>query len=228
MRIAEIYKSIQGEGSLTGVPSVFVRTSGCNLRCWFCDTPHTSWRPEGRDLPVDAIVAAVEQWDIAHVVVTGGEPMLYAELIPLSRALRELRRHVTIETAGTLALPVECDLMSISPKLAASAPSGETHPRWRRRHLRDCYRPDVIASLLAEYEYQLKFVVDQIDDVEATADYLCQFPQVDPYRVWLMPQGRTAAEVAQREDWASQEARRRGWNYCARKQLEWFGAARCT
>ncbi len=85
MRIAEIYRSVQGEGLLTGVPSVFVRASGCNLRCWFCDTPYASWRPEGRDMSIDEIVAQVEEWDTRHVVVTGGEPMLFAELIPLCR-----------------------------------------------------------------------------------------------------------------------------------------------
>ena len=65
MQIAEIYRSVQGEGLLTGVPSVFVRTSGCNLRCWFCDTPYTSWQPEGRDMSIDEIVAQVEEWDCA-------------------------------------------------------------------------------------------------------------------------------------------------------------------
>src|SRR5262245_28364002 len=114
MRIAEIYRSIQGEGFLTGASSVFVRASGCNLRCWFCDTPYTSWQPEGRDYSVDEIVAEVEEWDTQHVVVTGGEPMLFAELVPLCQELRSIVRHVTIETAGTLHLPVDCDLMSIS------------------------------------------------------------------------------------------------------------------
>ncbi len=60
MRIAEIYKSVQGEGFLTGVESTFVRTSGCNLRCWYCDTPYTSWQPEGEDLAVHEILARVE------------------------------------------------------------------------------------------------------------------------------------------------------------------------
>src|SRR5690606_27972624 len=108
-------RSIQGEGFLTGTESVFVRVSGCNLRCWFCDTPYASWRPEGADLSVEEIIARVTEFDAAHVVLTGGEPMLFSELIPLAAELRRLRRHVTIETAGTLYLPVECDLMSISP-----------------------------------------------------------------------------------------------------------------
>ena len=59
MRIAEIYQSVQGEGLLTGTPSVFVRASGCNLRCWYCDTPFTSWQPDGDDLAVEEIVRRV-------------------------------------------------------------------------------------------------------------------------------------------------------------------------
>ncbi len=89
MKIAEIYRSRQGEGRLSGTPSVFVRTSGCNLRCWFCDTPFTSWTPEGDDLSVDEVMSQVNEWDCRHVVLTGGEPMLWSELIPLAEQLRE-------------------------------------------------------------------------------------------------------------------------------------------
>ena len=83
MRIAEVYASVQGEGGLTGTSSVFVRTSGCNLRCWFCDTPFASWQPQGDDLDVGEVLRRVAEWESRHVVVTGGEPMLFAELIPL-------------------------------------------------------------------------------------------------------------------------------------------------
>jgi 7-carboxy-7-deazaguanine synthase len=228
MKIAEIYKSIQGEGLLTGTPSVFVRASGCNLRCWFCDTPYASWRPEGRDYAVDEIVAEVEEWDCEHVVITGGEPMLFSELIPLCDALRLAGRHITIETAGTLDLPVACDLMSISPKLASSAPSATRHPRWRRRHQRQRHRPEVIARLIADYGYQLKFVVDRTEDIDDVAAYLDEFPQIAAERVLLMPQGRTAAEVAARSAWIEPLCEERGWALCPRKQLEWFGAVRRT
>src|SRR5581483_4314446 len=118
MRIAEIFLSLQGEGFRTGNESVFVRTSGCNLRCWYCDTPYASWAHEGDDLSVEEILARIDEHDCEDVVLTGGEPMLHAELVPLAAALRRRGRHITIETAGTLYLPVECDLMSISPKLA--------------------------------------------------------------------------------------------------------------
>ncbi|HYO24860.1 MAG TPA: radical SAM protein [Lacipirellulaceae bacterium] len=228
MKIAEIYKSVQGEGRLTGVPSVFVRTSGCNLRCWFCDTPYASWRPEGRDYAVDEILAEVEEWDCRHVVLTGGEPLLYSEMLPLCQGLRQRGRHITIETAGTLNLPVVCDLMSISPKLAGSAPSAAQHPRWNRRHQRERRRPDVIRALTAGYDYQLKFVVDVPEDVLEVSQWLATFPRIDARRVMLMPQGRTAEEVAARSAWLAPLCEQRGWTFCPRKQLEWFGAVRRT
>jgi 7-carboxy-7-deazaguanine synthase len=228
MKIAEIYRSVQGEGLLTGVPSVFVRTSGCNLRCWFCDTPYTSWQPEGRDMSIDEIVAQVEEWDTRHVVVTGGEPMLWAELLPLCDRFREIGRHITIETAGTLFLPVTCDLMSISPKLASSAPLADAHPHWSRRHDRERHRPDVIRRLLSAHEYQVKFVIDTRNDLDDVSAYLDEFPQIARERVLLMPQGTDPQQLAARSVWLRPYCESTGLIYCPRKQIEWFGPVRGT
>jgi 7-carboxy-7-deazaguanine synthase len=228
VKIADIYKSIQGEGRLTGTHSVFVRTSGCNLRCWFCDTPYASWQPEGEDYAVDEIIAEIEEWECRHVVITGGEPMLFAELIPLCTELRRRGRHITIETAGTLYLPAACDLMSISPKLASSTPDAAQHPRWSRRHERERRQPAVVARLMAEYDYQLKFVVDARRDIAEVESWLADLPALDSERVLLMPQGRTAEEVALRTSWVEEECQRRGWTYCPRRQLDWFGPVRRT
>jgi 7-carboxy-7-deazaguanine synthase len=228
MRIAEIYRSVQGEGLLTGAPSLFVRASGCNLRCWFCDTPYTSWRPEGRDMTTNEIVAQVEEWDTRHVVVTGGEPMLFAELIPLCDRLRAIGRHVTIETAGTLYLPVACDLMSISPKFASSAPPSDAEPHWHRRHERERHRPDVIRRLVSEFNYQMKFVIDGEADLLELANYLFEFPEIERERVLLMPQGTDAEQLAARAAWLRPYCEREGLVFCPRKQIEWFGIVRGT
>ena len=228
MKIAEIYKSIQGEGLLTGTPSVFVRVSGCNLRCWFCDTPYASWQPEGNDCSVDEIVAQVEEWDCRHVVLTGGEPMLFAELLPLAEQLRQRAWHITVETAGTLYLPVTCDLMSISPKLAGSRPSPALHPRWSRRHERGRYRPEVLRQLMADYDYQLKFVIDRAPDLGEVQRFLEAFPKLARSRVLLMPQGRTQEELCERAVWLEPYCREQGWTYCPRRQIEWFGTVRGT
>ncbi len=228
MRIAEIYSSRQGEGFLTGTQSVFVRASGCNLRCWFCDTPFTSWSPEGDDQSVAEILDQVLGYDCEHVVITGGEPMLFAELLPLTAELRKQHKHLTIETAGTMFLPVACDLMSISPKLANSTPSLERDPNWHRRHEQERHVPDVIRRLIAEFPFQVKFVVDRLCDLDDVAMYLREFSEIDPARVLLMPQGTTAAELDMRAKWLEPACAARGWNYCPRKHIEWYGHVRGT
>jgi len=228
MRIAEIFHSIQGEGLLCGTSSLFVRTSGCNLRCWYCDTPYASWFPEGDDLSVEEIMARIEQWDVTHVVLTGGEPMLHAELIPLSNRLASLGRHVTIETAGTLDLPVTCDLMSVSPKLSNSLPPRDRDARWHRRHDRTRHVPQVIERLTREYVYQIKFVIDVPNDCRDVQRYLTEFPHLDPGRILLMPQGTTCEELDRRAQWLKPYAESHGLRYGPRRQIEWFGAARGT
>src|SRR5579872_1902575 len=150
MRIAEIYRSLQGEGRLTGVESIFVRASGCNLRCRYCDTPYASWTPEGDHLSVEEILAQIDAAAIGsaepprHVVITGGEPMLFAELVPFCAELRRRAMHVTIETAGTRYQPVECDLMAVSPKLSNSTPCADEAPEWIDRHERTRSAADVV------------------------------------------------------------------------------------
>src|SRR5688572_24617647 len=112
MKVSELFYSIQGEGKLVGVPSVFVRASGCNLRCTWCDTPYASWDPEGEEVAVDEIVrriAALGEGGATgkHVVVTGGEPMIMQDVVALCDALKERGHHITIETAATVYKPVK-------------------------------------------------------------------------------------------------------------------------
>ena len=227
MRIAEIFRSIQGEGQYAGTPSAFVRTSGCNLRCWFCDTPYASWEPEGRRMTWQAVMAEVQRLGCEHVVITGGEPMLQPELVPLTRALGQNGFLVTIETAGTVDRPVHADLMSISPKLSNSVPKSG---RWRERHQRllERSRPTVRA-LIARYAYQLKFVVDRPEDLTEMEAYLRDvLPEVDPRRVWLMPQASTPAELSAKTDWLRAAADRLGYRLSPRLQIELFGNRRGT
>ncbi len=228
MRVAEIYQSVQGEGFLTGTPSVFVRASGCNLRCWYCDTPYASWRPEGDDLSVEETLMRVEQFACEHVVLTGGEPMLFAELIPLCDELRGRGRHITIETAGTLYLPLACDLMSISPKMSNSTPRQSLAPRWQLRHEHTRLAPEVIRRLVAEYEYQFKFVVGRPQDGDEVLRYLGEFPEIDRDRVMLMPLGTEVDELARVAQWLPDYCARYGLRFCPRRQIEWFGLVRGT
>jgi 7-carboxy-7-deazaguanine synthase len=223
LRIAEIFYSIQGEGSLVGTPSVFVRSSGCNLRCSWCDTPYTSWNPEGDDWPLERILAAVDAYAARHVVVTGGEPMIAREIVDLTRGLRQRGRHITIETAGTVFAPVECDLMSISPKLANSTPPGE----WAVRHERLRIQPETLRRLMTAYEYQLKFVIAQPDDV-AEALELLRALDADAGKVILMPEGVDAAVLRDRGVWLAEVCKREGFRFSPRLHVDLYGNRRGT
>jgi 7-carboxy-7-deazaguanine synthase len=228
MRIAEIYSSVQGEGLLTGTLSTFVRASGCNLRCAFCDTPFTSWHPEGDDLSVEQIVAAVVETAPTHVVLTGGEPMLFAELVPLCQQLSDAGLHLTIETAGTLLLPVTCDLMSISPKLSNSTPPFAQAGGWTTRHEKSRWHPEVVRRLIEGYPYQLKFVIAQPADLAEVDQYLQQLGGVARNRVLLMPEGTDAARLAELETWLRPHCNAQGLRFCPRRQIEWYGHTRRT
>ncbi len=228
MPIAEIFRSVQGEGFLTGTESVFVRAAGCNLRCWFCDTPYASWQPEGEQMTVEQIVDRVFRFEVSHVVITGGEPMLFAALVALTERLHAAARHITVETAGTRHLPVVCDLMSISPKLSNSVPRPEQAGRWAAAHERRRYVPEVIRRLVTDYPYQVKFVVDRPADCREVEQYLERFPEIDRSRVMLMPQGTNPVALAEKAHWLEPYCREHGLRFCPRRQIEWFGLNRGT
>jgi 7-carboxy-7-deazaguanine synthase len=226
MLITEVFHSIQGEGGLTGTPSVFVRTSGCNLRCWFCDTPYSSWNPEGEDRGIDDLVKQVRDYECEHVVITGGEPMLVKDVVPFAEQLQQAGHHITIETAGTVDLPVTANLMSISPKRANSTPQPETG--WSERHDARRHRPDVIRRLTRDYNYQLKFVIDRPEDVADVEQYLTEFPEIAPANVFLMPQAVEPDLHAAKCEWVGEEAAKRGWRLSRRLHIELFGNTRGT
>jgi 7-carboxy-7-deazaguanine synthase len=192
LRINEVFVSLQGEGRLAGVPSTFVRVAGCNLRCAWCDSPMTSWRPTGERVDLEAIVQACASGP-RHVVLTGGEPLLFPGMLELSRRLRATGHHVTFETAGTVApAGLECDLVSISPKLSHATPE---HPVWGPRHDARRWRPQVLRTLM-EHPWQLKLVVrahdparllEDLHEVEGMIGQLDMAP-TDRDRVLLMPE----------------------------------------
>jgi 7-carboxy-7-deazaguanine synthase len=221
MKIAELFYSIQGEGSLIGVPSVFVRTSGCNLRCSWCDTPYTSWNPEGEERSVDEILEQVGTHPARHVVVTGGEPMIAPEIVALTERLRAHSLHITIETAGTVFAAVACDLMSISPKLAHSTPEG----RLGMQHERLRFQPEVLQRLIAAYNYQLKFVVSHPDDLAEIERMLARI-SADRAKVILMPEGIEPKTLHERGIWLAEIAKSQGFRFSPRLHVELWGNRR--
>ncbi len=229
MRIAEVYQSIQGEGQFAGTQSVFVRTTGCNLRCWFCDTPFTSWQPEGRQVEVAELLRETLAFSIEHIVLTGGEPLLQPDSVSYCEALIDAGKFVTIETAGTIFRPARASLMSISPKLANSSPSKHSSAdtaRWIERHEQTRTNREAIARLIESGPYQFKFVVDEPSDLTGVCDYLADWPQIASDRVWLMPQARTREELAARSSWLEAEAQKLGFRFSSRWQIAQYGNER--
>lgn len=226
MQIAEIFYSVQGEGRLAGVPSAFVRTSGCGLRCWFCDTPYTSWEPEGEHLPVAAVLDRVAEFPTRYAVVTGGEPLIAPEIEDLCTSLRQRGYHITVETAATVFKPIACDLASLSPKLSNSTPWQRDGGRLADRHEQARLRPDIVRAFLERYDCQLKFVIDRPADVDEVRALLGRLPAVDPSRVLLMPQGVTPDELRERGGWIVEECKKHGFRYCPRLHIDLYGNRR--
>jgi 7-carboxy-7-deazaguanine synthase len=229
MRIAEIFHSIQGEGLLAGVPSIFIRTSGCNLRCHWCDTPYASWKPEGPEMSVEEILEKITEWNCDHVVLTGGEPMIAPDLPKLAAVLKKQNKHITIETAGTI-LPngIPCDLASISPKLSNSTPSPERDPAWAKKHEANRLQPEVISEWIRKYPFQLKFVVSSENDLAEIKDLLSRLPPVPLHQILLMPEGIDVKTLATRSPWLVDLCKREGFRFCPRLQIELFGHTRGT
>lgn len=229
MLIAEVYASLQGEGRLAGTPSVFLRTSGCNLRCRWCDTPFTSWNPTGRQQTIAQLCEQVRVLGLQHVVITGGEPLLAAGINDLCSRLRDAGQHITIETAGTVlpaAGPPLADLMSLSPKLTSSTPGGD----WQERHGQARRRDTALTALMASTRYQLKFVIDSRADLDEAVAWLADLGiaagSPAGRHVYLMPQGTDTDTLAATEVWLAAACDTLGFQLCRRHHIEWFGNTR--
>jgi 7-carboxy-7-deazaguanine synthase len=233
--INELFYSLQGEGKLSGVPSVFVRSSGCNLRCWYCDSYHTSWEPTGAWLSIDEIVDEVLSYDQAdHVVFTGGEPLIHEESVELLDELGDYGYHSTVETNGTIYRDAQIDLASISPKLASSTPTPERDPKgdgeWADRHEDRRIDMDALSELVDSYDSQLKFVVTGGGDLPEIEDLVERIREASETRigdddVLLMPEGMTREELDAKRNDVAELAMEYGYRYTPRLHVDLWNDA---
>jgi 7-carboxy-7-deazaguanine synthase len=227
--INELFCSLQGEGKLAGVPSVFVRTSGCNLRCWFCDSYRTSWEPTGAWLSVDDLLDRVEEFDTNHVVLTGGEPMIHEESVRLLDELDDHGYHTTVETNGTIYRDAAIDLASVSPKLASSTPTPDRDPKgdgeWADRHENNRIDMDALARLVDAYDSQIKFVVTGREDMPEINKLVATLRKhaastVHDSDVLLMPEGMTRDALDERRELVAELAQEHGYRYTPRLHVD--------
>lgn len=236
MIISEIYKCLQGEGRLAGVPSILIRTSTCNLRCgWIdpvtkvmskCDTPFTSWNPEINKMDPETINKSVVDMalphGIRHVIISGGEPTIQPELSQLCSLLKQEGFHITIESNGTTDYNGPVDLFSISPKLSNSVPVGT---EFESMHAKARMKINVLKKLTSSYDSYLKFVCNsEADLVEIKGIQLALSLPSD--RIYLMPEGQTNEELQARRLWLADRCLDNGYRYTDRMHIILYGKKR--
>ena len=224
----EIFATVQGEGTSTGVPSVFVRLAECNLRCDWCDTKYT-WDWKNYDRTAETIELAVDEIDrrmvevsgegVRNAVFTGGEPLLQQDdLVELATRLRERGFRIEVETNGTVA-PTEAfaacvDQWNVSPKLATSGNAE------RARH-----RPAVLQWFAARPNAFLKLVITSEADV-AEANELVETLALPRERVILSPEGIDPTTLATRSRWLADQCRTHGYRLGTRLHVFLWGSER--
>ena len=217
MLINELFYSLQGEGFLAGLPSVFIRIAGCPLRCRWCDTKYAWSKEAGRQYSTDQIIQAVKKWPCSNVVITGGEPMVEPDLVQLAGGLKGAGKHITIETAGIAYVPdMPCDLMSISPKLSNSVPDKVKLAEVHKDSRLDLA---VLGELISNYNYQLKFVVDSVHDLAEIQELLDKIDNVDVTKVMLMPQAGTRDELLAKSTMVADMCKFVGFAFSQRLQV---------
>ncbi len=207
--VHSIFYSLQGEGPRAGVPSVFLRLAGCNLRCSFCDTPQAL--EKGKGLPVEEVVKRVV--DVApgvkNLVITGGEPLLQIPALEFFlEKIFPFFYYVEIETNGTLSpLKIKSEIhYNVSPKLSNSGEKRE-----RRLNL------DVLREFSGLPSF-FKFVVKDREDVEEVVS-LASVLNIPKSRIYLMPMARNASDLSTRARGVALLAMEYGFRYSDRLHL---------
>ena len=174
------------------------------------------------------ILRKVSTYPARHVVITGGEPLLTPEVVELSAAVKRAGLHLTIESAATIFQPVLCDLISLSPKLSHSTPWKRANGRFARMHEGNRLHIDVIQKFIDAYDYQIKFVVNRLQDFTEVDEILRQLRKPDPARVLIMAQGKTRAELNKKTGWIVESCKRYGYGFTPRLHIDLFGNRRGT
>ncbi|MDH7517172.1 MAG: radical SAM protein [Candidatus Thermoplasmatota archaeon] len=151
MKINEIFYSIQGEGSWSGLPNIFIRTTGCNLCCSFCDTKYAY--KDGKEMGIKKIIETISRYPCKHVCLTGGEPLIQNETLELIDVLIKNKYDVCLETNGSINIEKICGKKSLMISLDIKCPSSNMHDKMYMDNIKKLGKND-----------QLKFVVKNKKD----------------------------------------------------------------
>ena len=167
LEVTEIYKSVQGESTYMGLPCIFIRLTGCNLRCVWCDTTHAFHN--GEKLSIQQIIDKVKSYDIKLVEITGGEPLLQKEVFPLMESLLKNEFKVMLETSGSLAINnVPAKVIKIID-LKCPGSGEENKNLWENlNHLTPTDEIKFVIADKADYEWSKKVLQDYELDKKVT------------------------------------------------------------
>jgi 7-carboxy-7-deazaguanine synthase len=228
------FYTIQGEGKYIGYPSVFCRTSTCNLKChWvntdgtstICDTPHTSFNPEVNMTDIGTLVSNITSYNCQHIVITGGEPFLQKNLSLFIEQLKQVMPNcfITIETNGTLYSKTLADFISISPKLSSSG----MDLKYGKLHNSKRINLDSLKELITNHEYQLKFVINDHNDISEILQLRDQLQNMTGFNIndniWVMPQGIEDTQLQSKMKWLWDVCKEYKWKYSDRLHVRCYG-----
>jgi 7-carboxy-7-deazaguanine synthase len=148
LKVNEIYYSVQGESSKAGLPCIFIRLTYCNLRCTYCDTEYAFY--EGRDFSIDEILVEVKKYNCKLVEVTGGEPLVQSECLPLLKTLCDEGYEVLIETGGSL--PIENIDKRVSVIMDLKCPSSKMMKKNRYENIKYLKQNDEVKFVIGSRE----------------------------------------------------------------------------
>lgn len=213
--VSEIFYSVQGEGIHLGKPAIFLRLSGCNLRCVWCDTKYALDMKSGKCMSLNEVLSEIQRYPAKHIVVTGGEPLLQQlALIPLLKELKKLNFFIELETNGSIE-PVSnlvklVDQFNVSPKLSNA---GLPKPVLAK---------SIYHVLASECKAYFKFVVISPSDLLEIDDYVTKY-YLPRNKVILMPQAMTSEEHNKRLLFIIEHAKNRGYRVTPRLQIIVYG-----
>lgn len=224
--ISEIFYSIQGEGKLAGVPSVFIRLAGCSLRCKWCDTAYAWDSSSGTIISDNELIQQIKSYNCHHVVVTGGEPLEADSIENFLELLTASGFHITVETAALDYLSIPCDLVSISPKLSNSYPDGVDIKSYQKK----CLNIKAIIAYLKYYECQLKFVVANDDDLQEVIEIIELLAAESDFSAenirelsMLMPKAAGRQQYRELAPQVAELALKYGFTFSPRLHVEFWG-----
>lgn len=238
MKVVEEFSSLQGEGKFIGVPSYFIRTTGCNLRCsWknpnggitICDTPYTSFYPEkGYKLDLKRTLNKIHKSNIEHIVITGGEPTLQKDLKNVvDRIVSSLYKFgdykVTVETNGTKFIKDIDAFMSLSPKLTSSGYL--LQGKEKRMHEKNNQFLESCSAYMSQNDYQFKFVGNNEQDLREIKNIEAGLG-IPSNKIYIMPQGISTEQFEERQKMLTDFCMENNFNYAPRLHIDLWGNKR--